>query len=127
MAPVYREVVITWKGVEYKLTPTFRLIQLIESEISIGVVISRVGRGDSPFTHMAIILEYLLQDAGCKDVTREDIFYEFTTGDLEAHEITMMSAAIVEAFMPLPKEVKKEADPLDGGEEDEQEPTPPQT
>jgi hypothetical protein len=73
MAAIYEEVVVEWEGVEYKLTPTYRLVQRVEQHLSIFSMLIRLDAGESRLSELARLLTFALQEVGCKGVSEEDI------------------------------------------------------
>ena len=99
MSAVFRDVVLAWKGKEYRLKPTMRLINAIEQQVSLSLTAQRMAQGQPPISHIATIAGVMLRSAGC-EVTDEDIYMEISTGD---SDITDLVSAIFEAAFPVPK------------------------
>lgn len=72
---VFRELTITWKGKDYKFTPSMRLMRSIEDEISIASLTTRAAEGDLPISHANFVITKMLQAAGVT-VTEEDVWFE---------------------------------------------------
>ena len=72
MAAVFSEIEIELKGVIYHVTPTMRLINRIEQDVSLAKLAYRVASGDAPFSHVAMVLGHILRADGCRE-TDEDI------------------------------------------------------
>lgn len=106
MAPVYREVVLAWGGKEYTVTPTYELIQKIEQKVSLSDTINRLGVGRPPISHMAWVVATMLNHAGCKSATPEQV-YEVLAADLYEdggeHVFVEISTGLLEAFLPQRK------------------------
>jgi len=101
MAAIYEEVRINWDGEEYKITPTYRMIQQIEQNISIAGVSARIASGNPPISHMAEIIAILLRNAGAK--VSPDKVYEVMLTEMTDKEIGDMTSIIMSAFVPRSK------------------------
>ena len=99
MSAVFRDVVIAWKGKEYRIKPTMRLINSIEQQVSLSVTAQRMAQGQPPISHIATIAGVMLRSVGC-EVTDEDIYLELSTGD---GDISSLVSAIFESAFPVPK------------------------
>lgn len=98
MAAVYQEITLTWKGEEYTIRPTMRLMQDIEQQFSLSRVAHRITQGDVPLSHMATITAMMLRRAGCK-VTDDEVFLELLQGDSD--DIQEMAIALITAAFPI--------------------------
>lgn len=95
---VFRELTITWKGQEYKFTPSMRLMRGIElNDISFTDIAIRTSRGRPPISHIATVLAKMLQ-AGGAVVTEEDVYAELVTGSPE--DVTALIGIVLTAFAP---------------------------
>lgn len=99
MAPVYRELEIDWKGETYTVAPTYSLIQKIEQKVSIAGVSSRIASGDPPVSHVAYIVSALLQSAGARQATPEEVYAELMTSRDTASFVALASI-VVSGFIP---------------------------
>lgn len=100
MAAIFQEVTITWHGVEHRITPTMRLLNRIEQDISLAILAGRIGSGDVPISHIATAVAVLLQSDGVK-VSSEEV-YQAMLGD-DPNLVAQMAQAIVMAAFPTPK------------------------
>lgn len=98
MAAVYKDILMEWKGVEYTVKPSMRLMQDIEQKFSISRVAHRITQGDVPLSHMAYIVGTMLRSAGA-DVTDDDVFSELMLGD--AQVVQDMVIALISAAFPF--------------------------
>ena len=80
MAAVFSEIEIELKGVIYHVTPTMRLINRIEQDVSLAKLAYRVASGDAPFSHVAMVLGHILRADGCREAD-EDIMELLLEGD----------------------------------------------
>jgi hypothetical protein len=95
---VFRELTITWKGVEYKFTPSMRLMRSIEmNDISFTDIAIRTSRGRPPISHIATVLAKMLQAGGAK-ATEEEVYQELVTGSQES--ATELVGLVLTAFSP---------------------------
>lgn len=102
---VFRDVTITWRGTDYTVTPTLRLMRIIESgNISFTSMATRVSSGDPPISHVAIALAKLLQAAGAS-VTEDQVYEELWNGDPEA--VQHLVTSVLLAFSPGERDPKK--------------------
>lgn len=107
MAAIFDEVHITWPDAEGELaewhvTPTYRTVQQIEQRVSIAGLSGRIANGDPPVSQMAYVLYVLLQAAGCKHVTEQDIYAEIMTTEDE-EMLGDLARTILLAFVPSKK------------------------
>ena len=95
---VFRELVIVWKGTEYKFVPSMKLMRAIEmGDISLTDIAVRTAQGRPPISHIAFVLARMLQAAGAQ-VTEEDAYAELITGTQEA--VTALITTVLQAFSP---------------------------
>lgn len=106
MASIFQEVVLTWRGTEYRITPTMRLLNRIEQDVSLAVLAGRISNGDVPITHIATAVSIMLQSKGAK-ASAEDVYAELLGDDPEV--VSEMAQAIMLAAFPTPK---KSVDPV---------------
>lgn len=102
MAPVYREVELTWEGRAYKVTPTYALIQRIEQRFSLAGLLGRVHRGDPPLSQLADLIAEMLRAAGCTDAsaTAENVNCELYNGEGNAEILMTAGMQILTALLP---------------------------
>ena len=98
MAAVYQDILLEWKGVEYTIKPSMRLLHDIEQKFSISRVAHRITTGDVPLSHMASIVGIMLRSAGA-DVTDDEVFSELMQGD--AQVVQNMAIALISAAFPF--------------------------
>jgi len=101
MAPVYSEITIQWNGTEYRLTPTFALIQKIEQRISLAGLLNRTIEGNPPLSQLADLIATCLQVAGCRDrdATAESINAELYSAE-NAQALTVAATDVLLALLP---------------------------
>lgn len=105
--PVFRELVIKWKGKEYKFTPSMRLMRSIEmGDISFTDIAIRTSQGRPPISHIAFVLSKMLQ-AGGAVVTDEEVYEELVSGDAAA--ITELIGMVLTSFAPSEGKAKNPA------------------
>lgn len=104
---VFRELTITWKGEDYKVTPSMRLMRSIEmGDISFTDIAVRTSQGRPPISHIATVLSKMLQAAGAK-VTDEAVYEELVTGSQET--VTALISVVLTAFSPSESNPKNPA------------------
>lgn len=97
MAAVFRELVLSWDGEEYRIKPTMTLINRIESQgISLSGMAQMTMQGRPPFGHIATALSVFLVAAGAK-VSPEDVYAEIMQSD-EADLKSWIEALMHAAF-----------------------------
>lgn len=102
---VFRELTISWKGEEYKFTPSMRLMRSIEmGDISFTDIAVRTSQGRPPISHISFVLAKMLNAAGAK-VTDEQVYEELVTGDQDS--ITGLIGLVLTAFSPAETDEKK--------------------
>lgn len=74
MAAVYKEVLFTWKGVTYRITPSYPLIQRFEQRLSIFSMLMRLGAGENRMSELACLLAMALDVAGAKEVDEAEVY-----------------------------------------------------
>jgi hypothetical protein len=95
---VFREMVIAWKGKDYTLVPSMRLMRTIEmGDISFTDIAIRTSRGRPPISHIAFVLAKMLQSAGAS-VSEEEVYEELMTGGQD--NATALIGAVLSAFSP---------------------------
>jgi hypothetical protein len=101
MAAVFEEVILEWEGQEYRVTPTYRMIQRIEQDVSIAGISQRLAEGNPPMSHIASVVGVLLR-AGGAQVEDEDVYAQMLT-ELGPGDITALAEVVVSAFVPRSK------------------------
>lgn len=104
---VFRELTITWKGKDYRLSPSMKLMRTIEmGDISLTDIAVRTAQGRPPISHIAFVLARMLQAAGA-DVSDDDAYAELITGSQE--EVTALISVVLQAFSPGDANAKNRA------------------
>jgi hypothetical protein len=95
---VFRDVTITWRGKEYSVTPSMRLMRSIEmGDISLSDIAVRTAQGRPPVSHLAYVISRMLQSAGAP-VSEEDVYAEILRG--EQDQVQNMIGVVLMAFTP---------------------------
>ncbi len=116
MAAVYEEIHLVWKGEEYTIQPSFRMVQRIEGGgISIFDVCERVKRGEPQMSLVARIISHMLHSGGAKSATPERVYEHLATIE-DAKEWEQIWWALVKAFIPQEPNSGKSGGPGDGAE-----------
>lgn len=97
MAAVFQELALTWKGEEYRVKPTIKILNRIEQDVSISSVAHRLTTGHPPMSQLATIVAGFLREAGAK-VTAEEVYEELMSGTSD--QITEMTQAVIMACFP---------------------------
>ncbi|PQV52894.1 hypothetical protein LX70_04000 [Defluviimonas denitrificans] len=106
MASFFREIMIAWKGVDYPVTASMRLLQRIESRgISLPSMVTNILRGEAQTSHMAYALWVLLVSAGADGVTEEEIYAVLMGASPE--EIGPLRDGLILALSPAEIDGKK--------------------
>lgn len=104
---VFRELTIAWKGADYKVTPSIRLMRSIEmGDISFTDIAIRTAQGRPPISHIATVLAKLLVSGGAK-VTEEEVYEELVTGTQD--NVTALITIVLTAFSPSDGNAKNPA------------------
>lgn len=102
---IFRDLTITWRGTDYTVTPSLRLMRTIEQgDISFTAMAARISAGAPPISHVAVVLAKLLQAAGAK-VTEDDVYEELWQGEPEA--VQHLVTSVLLAFSPGERDPKK--------------------
>lgn len=96
MTPVFRDVTIRFRGQDYVVTPSNRMIRRLESEVSISRMMMSWAKGEPALGAMCYVLAELLKSAGAK-VTEDDVAQEVTHGG--ADSIALLGV-VMEALTP---------------------------
>lgn len=111
---VFREVTLEYKGKEYTLTPSNKLLRKIEGdgEISLAHTVARLGTGKPPVSEIAYIVTMLLSAAGVPNADEDEIYGELMNDCLtnEGKQFAAMSGKIVEIISP-PSDLAKKSGP----------------
>jgi len=100
MAAIFKEVTLGWGGEEYSVTPTMRLLNKIEQDISLSEMAYRMSVGKVPMSQLAVVIGTMLRSAGAK-ASDEEVYQELMTGDAEG--VQQMAGSVMEAVFPTPK------------------------
>jgi hypothetical protein len=99
---IFRDVTITWRGKEYTVTPSMRLMRSIEmGDISLSDIAVRTSQGRPPVSHLAFVIAKMLQSVGV-NVTEEDVYSEILRGDQS--QVQNMIGVVLMAFSPAEDE-----------------------
>lgn len=122
MAPIYRKIVLAWKGKEYTVDPSFEMVQQIESSgISIMGVVRGIYEGQPLASKMGAIIAHMLHSGGAKGVTPKEVYGYLANCSPE--EWQRITTSITVAFLPQEPE-SGNAEALGDGGETEAEPEP---
>jgi len=100
MAAVFEEVELTWKGETYKVTPTMKMLNKIEQDVSLSSLAYRIGNNDVPVSLLATAIAAMLQYAGAR-ATNEEVYMQLLNGDPDT--VAGMAQAVILAAFPQPK------------------------
>ena len=104
---VFRDLIISWKGKDYTVTPDMRLMRSIEmQDVSFTDISVRTSQGRPPLSHIAYVLWRLLQAGGAL-VTEEEV-YEHIGAVGDAQAIRFIELALT-AFVPTDSNSKNPA------------------
>mgnify|MGYP001272595457 CR=1 FL=1 len=104
---VFRDMEISWRGKDYTITPTMRLMRQIEmGDISLTDIAVRTSQGRPPISHISFVLAKLLNAAGAA-VAEDDVYEELINGDQDA--VGEMMLLVLTAFTPGERDQKKAA------------------
>lgn len=96
---IFRDVTISWRGKEYVVTPSMRLMRSIEmGDISLSDIAVRTSQGRPPVSHLAYVISRMLQSVGA-NVSEEEIYSEIISGDSE--QVQNMIGVVLMAFSPV--------------------------
>lgn len=99
MSAVFRELILNWKGGEYRVKPTMSILNRIENDIpSLSVLAYRIANGQPPLSQLATVISHFLIAAGAKDATSESVYVEIMNGDKKI--VGDMAAALMIAVFP---------------------------
>jgi len=95
---VFRDISITWRGAEYTVTPTMRLMRAIEQDdVSVLDISARTSQGRPPVSHIALVVARLLRSAGVT-VDDDEVYKELITADTPT--IRALTNSALAAFLP---------------------------
>ena len=95
---IFRDVSISWRGKEYTVTPSMRLMRSIEmGDISLSDIAVRTSQGRPPISHLSFVIAKMLQSVGAS-VTEDEVYSEILQGDQE--QVQNMIGVVLMAFSP---------------------------
>lgn len=100
---VFRDVTITWRGKDYVVSPSLRMLRTIEMMgISIFGVASSIQSGTPAFASIATIAGIMLRSAGA-NVSDDEIFADMQNAlkSEQAQSVVEMMGAVLTAFNPV--------------------------
>lgn len=99
---IFRDVTITWRGKDYTVTPSMRLMRLIEmGDISLSDIAVRTSQGRPPISHLAFVISKMLQSVGA-EISEEEVYSEILRGDQS--QVQNMIGVVLMAFSPAEDE-----------------------
>jgi hypothetical protein len=98
MSAVFRELILNWKGSEYRVKPTMAILNRIEQDVSLSVLAFKISTGNPPLSQLATVIGHFLNAAGARDVTAEDVYVEIMSGNKKV--VGDMTAAVMLAVFP---------------------------
>jgi hypothetical protein len=99
---IFRDVTITWRGKDYTVTPSMRLMRSIEmGDISLSDIAVRTSQGRPPISHLAFVLSKMLQSVGA-EISEEEVYSEILRGDQS--QVQNMIGVVLMAFSPAEDE-----------------------
>lgn len=99
---IFRDVTITWRGKDYTVTPSMRLMRLIEmGDISLSDIAVRTSQGRPPISHLAFVISKMLQSVGA-EISEEEVYSEILRGDQA--QVQNMIGVVLMAFSPAEDE-----------------------
>jgi len=103
---VFREIKIVWRGKEYFVTPSMRLMRSIEmGDISLTAIAVNTSKQIPQISHMSYVLHRLLLAGGAM-ATEEEVYEELINGDQAA--VGELIQLTLKAFTPEAREIKNE-------------------
>ena len=104
---IFRDVSINWRGTEYVITPSMRLMRTIEmGDISLTDIAVRTSQGRPPVSHLAYVLAKMLASVGAK-VSEDEVYEELISGNQD--DVSAMVGAVLTAFTPQLSDAKNPA------------------
>ena len=77
---INKKIEIEWKGEKYSVLATMRFIDELDEQLNIAMMIARCSRGDLRFSHLAKLIAFCLQQAGC-EADQEAVYESCYTED----------------------------------------------
>jgi hypothetical protein len=99
---IFRDVTITWRGKDYTVTPSMRLMRSIEmGDISLSDIAVRTSQGRPPISHLAFVISKMLLSVGA-EISEEEVYSEILRGDQS--QVQNMIGVVLMAFSPAEDE-----------------------
>ena len=99
---IFRDVTITWRGKDYTVTPSMRLMRSIEmGDISLSDIAVRTSQGRPPISHLAFVISKMLQSVGA-EISEDEVYSEILRGDQS--QVQNMIGVVLMAFSPAEDE-----------------------
>jgi len=99
---IFRDITISWRGKDYTVTPSMRLMRSIEmGDISLSDIAVRTSQGRPPVSHLAYVIAKMLQSAGA-NVSEDEVYSEILQGDQA--QVQNMIGVVLIAFSPAENE-----------------------
>lgn len=99
-----------WNGEVYRITPTMKLINRIEQDISLSSLAVRIQGGDIPLSQLATAFALLLRAGGC-NTNAEQVYVAMFSNEQAQNVAAQAANALMMACFPsnMPvQSVKKE-------------------
>lgn len=106
MAAVFRDVTIHFRGRDYTVTPSNRMIRRLENDVSISKMMIAWARGEPLLGAMCYVLAEMLRGAGAS-VTEDDVLQEVSHAGQDG---IALLGLVMEALTPAAPE-KADPDP----------------
>ena len=104
---IFRDVTISWRGKEYTVTPSMRLMRTIEmGDISLSDIAVRTARGYPPVSHISYVIAKMLEHSGV-NVTEDEVYAELVNGEADA--VSFLVGAVLNSFTPQMDQGKNRA------------------
>lgn len=98
MSSIFQEIEIDWRGETYHVTPTMKLINRIENDVSLSRLALRAQKGDVPLSHVALVFSHLLKAGGC-NTSDEEVYSAMFGGEDNGVIMDVINTALT-AFYP---------------------------
>jgi len=101
---VNKTLTMSWKGVEYHVLVTMRLIDQIEEDINLVKMMARAAKDDIRYSHASHLVSMLLQSAGCP-TSQEEVWEGLSDGEGRMDVVTVANLLweIFAIVFPEPK------------------------
>lgn len=112
MAMVFREVVLTWQGQDYRLVPSLKLMRRLEAEGVGPVGLSAAFAQREPrMAQLAYFISICLTAAGCRKDATEEAIFDRLLDPAQQDATVAVAKALITAFLPQVGDPKKPAGP----------------